>query len=104
MPFQKGQSGNPGGRVKRKPISDMYVRILAQNPEKLRRFCETQIDLAIEGDVQAAKEITDRVEGKALQSVELNDNRTLNGAERLREIFEGAMANHIGESGTGRTQ
>jgi Family of unknown function (DUF5681) len=84
-PWPKGHSGNPGGRPKRKPITDAYSAQLDEKvsqqfePEQLAKIPErwresTPADLiahsvieeAIAGKnkVQAAKEITDRVEGK----------------------------------------
>lgn len=86
MPFQKGQSGNPGGRDKRKPISDMYRRILADE-RRLKRFCMAQYRAAIKGDTTAAKDITDRLEGKPLQSVDVNDV-TLNQNERKSAVLD----------------
>lgn len=92
MPFQKGQSGNPGGRSKSKPISDMYRQVIVQNPEKLRKLCEKVLDMACAGDVIAAKEITDRVEGRALQSVDVNDSReSLSSSLVLDLLREGAQ-------------
>ena len=84
-PFQPRQSGNPGGRPRGKPVTDAYSAQLDEKvseqfePEQLAKIPErwresTPADLiahsvieeAIVGKnkVQAAKEITDRVEGK----------------------------------------
>lgn len=85
MPWKKGQSGNPGGREKRKPISDMYRRILADE-NRLKRFCMAQYRLAIKGDSVASRDITDRLEGKPLQSIDVNDNRQSDAASRIRDL------------------
>src|SRR5580765_745122 len=86
MPFQKGQSGNPGGRDKRKPISDMYRRIMADE-RRLRRFCMAQYRAAIKGDSVAAKDITDRLEGKPLQTMDFRDV-TLEPDERKSAVLD----------------
>ena len=44
-------------------------RIAVQNPQKLRAIAEKLYDRAAEGDIQAAKEIGDRLDGKAVQQV-----------------------------------
>ncbi len=44
-------------------------RVAAQDPEKLRRIAEALYAKAAEGDVQAVKEIGDRLDGKAAQSL-----------------------------------
>ena len=98
--WQKGQSGNPAGKSKTKPISDMYRKLLVQNPEKLERFCMQQIDKACEGDTAAIKEITDRVEGKALQSLDVSDNRQSDASSRIREFAASLAAGNSGERNT----
>jgi hypothetical protein len=100
MPFQKGQSGNPGGRGKAKPISDMYRRIMADQ-RRLKRYCMSVYRAAIKGDTTAAKEIADRLEGKPLQTVDVNDNR-LNSAERLAELLASAVSADSPEVKSGR--
>lgn len=78
--WKKGQSGNPGGRPKKKPITEAYEAMARTNVPtevlealqragfKGRTWAEAwAFGLAVKaarGDVPAAKEITDRVEGK----------------------------------------
>jgi hypothetical protein len=71
-PWQPGQSGNPGGRPKRKPLTDAYARILDMTipgDEDGRTFAEAialaMAKEAIKGKVHAATELADRVEGRA---------------------------------------
>src|SRR6266550_726210 len=76
--FKPGLSGNPGGRPK-KLISAAYEELANKkvpNDPKGRTYAEVlaegQFRAAIKGMTQAAKEITDRLEGKAPQPVELS--------------------------------
>jgi hypothetical protein len=76
-PWKKGESGNPSGRPKR-PISEAYqaqlTRVKDGDPQKrtyAQLIAESQIKQAIKGNTMAAKEIADRVEGKARQDVEV---------------------------------
>lgn len=84
-PWKPGQSGNPGGRPKRRPISDAYEKVAGLKlPEDLRvklglpkgslyrdAIAIQQIRAAIKGNSPAAKEIREAIEGKATQRVEL---------------------------------
>ncbi len=80
-PFKKGQSGNPLGRPKSITLSEAYRNQLAQavpaDPEG-RTYAEVIAKLvcvkAIKGDVSAAKEIADRVEGRPKQSLDVDMN------------------------------
>ena len=59
--FLPGKSGNPGGR-KRKPITEAYEKLLT--PAEAVALARAMITRAKKGDVRAAVEVTDRVEGK----------------------------------------
>jgi hypothetical protein len=79
MAFQSGQSGNPGGRVKDKPFRDALMLAIKEaeakesHPRALRRVAERLLDEAAAGNVQAIKEIADRLDGKVPQGVEGGD-------------------------------
>lgn len=51
--------------------------------KKLRLIARKLVDKATEGDVPAIKEINDRVDGKAHQSVELSGDLTISHEEAL---------------------
>lgn len=82
--FKAGQSGNPGGRPRKKPVTERYEKDLeGELPEKDRKLlglekgatrgdglARAQVNKAVKGDTVAAKEIADRIEGRARQSVE----------------------------------
>ncbi len=74
--FKPGQSGNPGGRAKTKLISQAYQEFLAELDKKKRRTIAQEIakqiiQKALKGDLAAAKETTDRTEGKAVDQTQL---------------------------------
>lgn len=80
MPFPKGRSGNPSGRPKEQAWRDA-LRIavkeaMQDGTSKLRRLAEKTVELALEGDIQAIKEIGDRLDGKPVQAVETNSEVT----------------------------
>lgn len=97
--FRPGASGNPSGRPKKKPITD---RMLAQleriapeeTCEKLGlpvgstygdcAVARTLIQAIIGRDVSHLREVADRTEGKATQSLNVNLSTTDVLAERLR--------------------
>lgn len=83
--FKPGQSGNPGGRPKKLPISERYAAVAeAGLPDDLRRQMKlrkgatwgdalaiSQFRAAIKGRTDAAREIREAVEGKASLRLEL---------------------------------
>ncbi len=85
-PWKPGQSGNPGGRPKRRPISDSYqaladVAIPAKIARKLRlpkgstwrdTIAYAILQQAANGNVRAAAEVREAIEGKATQRIELS--------------------------------
>lgn len=83
--WQPGQSGNPGGRPKKKPITEMYERILA-NPEHLAAIEAATVSALRRGNmamVLQLREITDRIEGKVTQPIEAEV--TVNLADAIAE-------------------
>jgi hypothetical protein len=71
-PFKPGQSGNPNGRPAKKPITEMYERILA-DPKNIAFIEKAVIQALRRGNmamVLQLKEMTDRVEGKVMQPIE----------------------------------
>ncbi len=79
MSNRGGQPGNNNPR-KLKPFYEQLMKIIKQEeltlPEKQRRFYKAAnklLKLAGEGDRECLKMLADRVDGKAVQGVELSD-------------------------------
>lgn len=68
--WKPGQSGNPSGRPKKKPITAALQRIFDKlSDHDAEVFAKAMFSKAGQGDVGAFKEICDRVEGKVAQPV-----------------------------------
>jgi hypothetical protein len=109
--WQKGQSGNPAGRPKSALLSDVLRKKLNEqlpdNNDKSisEKIAEKLIELALQGDISAIKEVFDRTEGKPLQKVNasvgvtdwretlqnynFDENELLNEAKRLLRNGDG---------------
>jgi ribosomal protein L17 len=99
--WKPGQSGNPAGRPKSLTLSEAYRRELAKvDPhDALKRtfaevLAEQMIVKASKGDVAALKEIADRVEGKAKQTITLTTDRR----EQVERAID-RMIERAGEQG-----
>jgi hypothetical protein len=66
MPFDSGQSGNPGGSLKKRNMlsSALDKALLADDARKVREIADKIVALASEGDKWAVEFVWDRVEGK----------------------------------------
>ena len=68
------ERGAPEGNknaVKNRPWAEALNRaLLAEDGKKLRALADRIIDKALEGDVQALKEVGDRMDGKPAQALE----------------------------------
>jgi hypothetical protein len=69
MAFEKGASGNPGGRPKGPSLKAELIRQLGKKGDDGRKHVDAialaLIDKAREGNIEAIKEILDRVDGRA---------------------------------------
>jgi HPt (histidine-containing phosphotransfer) domain-containing protein len=99
-PWPKGVSGNPGGRPKKKLITDEIERLLEQEaPDATGKTWATVIAQALlnqarMGDVRAIAELANRTEGKPLQQVALGVDADL---ETLAERLENARKRVLGD-------
>jgi hypothetical protein len=83
--WKPGQTGNPGGRPKKKPVTEMYERILS-DPKNLAAIEAATVKALLRGNmamVLQLKEMTDRVEGKVTQPIEADV--TVNLADAIAE-------------------
>jgi hypothetical protein len=96
--FKPGQSGNPAGRPKDKtPATLLRKSIVNEMPE----IVKTLVDLAKNGDVQAAKVLLDRIcpplKPQALPiEVEMGDTLPNTGGNILSAILSGDISPDIG--------
>lgn len=69
-PFQKGQSGNPGGRPRTKVLTERLREVLEENDGAAARWIIARLVLqSAEGAVDATKLIFNRTEGKIAQTI-----------------------------------
>jgi Family of unknown function (DUF5681) len=102
--FKPGQSGNPQGRPRARVLSEYYREWLARPlpGDPARTFgdaiAEAVCRQAVEGDVAAAREIADRVEGKPRQAIDLSSE------EQRRAMVERAVNELMTEANLSREQ
>jgi len=98
-PWPKGVSGNPGGRPRKRLISDELERLLQGEAENTSgKTCaallaEALLKKAFRGDLRAIAEVANRVEGKPLQAVDLDvkvdeDIESLSDEELEQRLLE----------------
>jgi hypothetical protein len=77
MPFEKGQSGNPGGKRREKLTHDaLMIELKAaeakgsdENPRGLRGIVRKVIELAESGERWATEFVRDTIDGKPAQAI-----------------------------------
>jgi hypothetical protein len=90
-PWKPGESGNPSGRPKKKPVTELYEQILA-DPENVAMVRASILKALSKGQmamVLQLREMTERVEGKVVQPIDADVTiGTL--AERMQKARERA--------------
>lgn len=71
---KRGGQLNNRNAAKGRIFGDAIRKAVAQGDgNKLRDIAEKLLDMAQEGDIQAIREVADRLDGKAKQSTEISD-------------------------------
>jgi hypothetical protein len=104
-PWPKGVSGNPGGRPKKKAITEELERLLEEEAPNsdgktwAATVAEALLRQAAKGDVRAITELANRIEGKPAQPVaaEVGGLEGLaeaiaEGRKRVARVRDGKMA------------
>ena len=63
-------AGNQNAVKKNRLVTDTLRKVVTQNPNKIRKACETLLEEAENGNLHAFKEITDRLDGKPAQAID----------------------------------
>jgi hypothetical protein len=78
MPFVKGQSGNPGGRPKKRTLESIVEKAMAEKNEYGQTYEYAIVikvrDKATEGDLNAVKILWEYYYGKPAQQVDMTSN------------------------------
>jgi len=81
--------GNKNAVKERRMVTNALQRAAAQNPDKLRQACLAGLEKAAKGDLAWFKEIADRLDGKAAQSILLGEDQENPFNEVARRIVNG---------------
>lgn len=96
MAFEKGQSGNPGGRPKDKPFRDalrMELAAAGDNGKTLRMIALNLIAQSLKDEpsaMPAIREIGDRLDGKPTQAIENGEDGAFEVLQRIERTIVNA--------------
>ncbi len=70
--WEPGESGNPNGRPKSRPLTDELKRLLAANDfQALKALMAVGLRKALKGDYRYWQEILNRIDGKVLEALDV---------------------------------
>lgn len=99
--FKPGQSGNPAGLPKGTKWLKTRLRELLESGGLGDRVLEALIKKAQDGDVQAIREILDRIDGKVAQEVDQNVSGGINirfeEPEEYKKLYPSQDQGNIGD-------
>jgi len=82
--FQPGQSGNPAGRPKERPLRDALKALLeAGDGQKIKELAKIGLEAATGGDFRFWKEVFDRIDGKVIDALDVTT-----GGESVNDPLE----------------
>jgi hypothetical protein len=90
-PWKPGQSGNPGGRPRTRPLTEELAQLLeSEAPNSDGKswanvIVEALLKKARKGDVRAFAVLANRIEGRPHQSLVFDVNANFSLAERIAE-------------------
>ena len=99
-PWPKGVSGNPGGRPKKKAITEDLERLLEEEAPNgdgktwAATIAEALLKQAAKGDVRAITELANRIEGKPLQAMAVAEGGLDGLAEAIQKARKRAAQKH----------
>ena len=70
--FKPGQSGNPGGRPKKKHVTEALLAAIGDDPVLLAKAARALLKRMAKGDTNAAVFVRDTVDGKPAQTVQVS--------------------------------
>lgn len=92
MAFVKGVSGNPTGRPKEKPFTDalrLAVKRAIGDRTALQVIANNLVDLALDKNLDAIKEVANRLEGKPMQPIAGDDEAPSLNSELTITVVSG---------------
>jgi len=98
--WKPGQTGNPGGRPHGYvPFAPMLRRALLKadrrNRTQMEKIAEKVVAMAAQGDMDAVRWLSDRVDGKVAQSISVDSQQTVHVVPWLPAIREAVNANEL---------
>jgi hypothetical protein len=104
-PWKPGQSGNPGGRPKKRILDEHLSEMLEANDgEDAKAIARVLIEKAKDGELRAVQLIAERTQGRPTQAVELSgiDGRRLEIQNMTDEQLDQRIADLAKELGLNR--
>jgi hypothetical protein len=87
--IKSGKSPNPSGKSKTAWLTNALKLELTQDPGRARRIAVKILDMAEAGELEAAKIVFDRTEGRPSQTIDVNQTITeIAPSERQARILE----------------